>query len=134
MITIRGSIITIRDKYEATNHKENTPMQYMEIFSSVKIESFIGKISILLIFLLKTLILGTRKNRLVEAVLKSIHNLSFGAKIRKISVPSIPQFSYIKLVFKGVYTLHGYVFLMSRYKTTQNCCSASEYYFGMVMT
>ena len=38
---------------------------------------------IFLIFLLKTLIMGTRKNRLAEAVLTSTHNLYFGTKIRK---------------------------------------------------
>ena len=52
-------------------------MQYTEIFSAVKIKNFIGKISTFLIFLLKTLIVGT------EAVLTSTHNLCFGSKIRK---------------------------------------------------
>ena len=47
--------------------------------------------------------MGTRKNRLVEAVLTSTHNLCFGAKIRKIGIPCIPQFCYIKVGFKGVY-------------------------------
>ena len=41
-------------------HYENMPMQYIEIFSSVKIENFIGKCLIFSIFLLKTLIVGTR--------------------------------------------------------------------------
>ena len=36
-------------------------------------------------------------------VLTSTHNLCFGAKIRKIGIPYIPQFCYIKLGFKGVY-------------------------------
>ena len=38
-----------------------------------------------------------------EALLTSIHNLCFGAKIRKIGIPCIPQFCYIKVGFKGVY-------------------------------
>ena len=37
---------------------------------------------IFLIFLLKTLVVGTRKNHLAEAVLKSTHNLCFGPKQR----------------------------------------------------
>ena len=32
----------------------------------------------------------------------STHNLCFGAKIRKIGIPTIPQFCYIKVGFKGV--------------------------------
>ena len=40
---------------------------------------------------------------LVEAVLTSTHNLCFGAKIRKIGIPLIPQFCYIKVGFEGVY-------------------------------
>ena len=42
---------------------------------------------IFFLFLLKTLIVGTRYNRLGEAVLMSTHNLCFGAKIRKIGIP-----------------------------------------------
>ena len=33
----------------------------------------------------------------------STHNLCFGAKIRKIGIPCIPQFCKIKVGFKGVY-------------------------------
>ena len=45
----------------------------------------------------------------------STHNLCFGAKKkRKIGIPCIPQFCYIKVGFKG-YTLHGHVFLMDIY-------------------
>ena len=33
----------------------------------------------------------------------STHNLCFGAKIRKIVYPCIPQFNYIKVGFKGVF-------------------------------
>ena len=52
-------------------HYENLPMQYTEIFSAVKIENFIGKLLMLLIFSLKTYIVGTRKNRLNKAILTS---------------------------------------------------------------
>ena len=64
------------------------PMQYTEIFSAIKIENFIGKVSKFLTFLL------------IEAVLMSTHNLCLGSKVRKIG---IPQFDYIKVGFKGVY-------------------------------
>ena len=47
------------------------------VFSSVKIENFIRKKEIFLIYLLKTLIVGTRKNRLAQAILTSTHNLCF---------------------------------------------------------
>ena len=43
-------------------------MQYIEIFSPVKLENFI------------------RKKLIPEAVLTSTHNLCFGAKIRKIGI------------------------------------------------
>ena len=36
-------------------------------------------------------------------VLKSTHNLRFGAKIRKIGIPCISQFCYIKVGYTGVY-------------------------------
>ena len=50
---------------------------------------------IVLIFLLKTLIMGTSSNCLGKAVLTSTHNLCFGAKIRKIGKPlHIPVFLY----------------------------------------
>ena len=39
--------------------------------------------------------MGTRSNRLGE--------ICFGAQIRKIGIPCIPQFFYIKVGFKGVY-------------------------------
>ena len=50
-------------------------------------ENFSGKILLFSIFMLKTLIVGTRYNRLAEVVLMSIHNLCFGSKIRKIGIP-----------------------------------------------
>ena len=55
------------------------------------------------LILLKTLIVGTRENRLFEAVLTSTHNLCFRAKIRKNVYPCKPQFYYIKVGCKGVY-------------------------------
>ena len=55
------------------------------------------------LFLLKTLIVGTRRNRLNEAVLTSTHNLCFRAKIRKNVYPCKPHFYYIKVGCKGVY-------------------------------
>ena len=61
-------------------HCENMPMQYIENFSADKIENFIGKNLIFLIFLLKTLIAGTRQNHLAEVVLMSTHNQCFKAK------------------------------------------------------
>ena len=44
-----------------------------------------------------------KKNRYAEAVLTSSHNLCFGAKMRKIGIPLLPQFYYINVGFKGVY-------------------------------
>ena len=44
-----------------------------------------------------------------EPVLTSTHNLCCGSKIRKIGIPCRPQFLlYVKVGFKGVYTLHGF--------------------------
>ena len=56
--------------------------------------------------------MGTRQNHLDEAVLTSTHNLCFEAKIRKIGIPLIPQFCYIKVGHEG-YTFNGHVFLMN---------------------
>ena len=47
--------------------------------------------------------MGTRLNRLSEAVLTSTHNLCFEAKIRKKLYPCKPQFYYIKVGCKGVF-------------------------------
>ena len=64
------------------------------------------KTLIFFLFLLKTLIVGTRWNRISEAVLTSTHNLCFCAEIRKNNVhPCKPQFYYIKVGFKGVKTM-----------------------------
>ena len=52
--------------------------------------------------MLKTLIVGTRKNRFGKAVLTSTHNLCFGSKIRKICILlQTPVFLYIKVGFRG---------------------------------
>ena len=51
--------ITFLSYVAAALHYENLPMQYTETFSAVKNENFIGKIWILLILLLETLIVGT---------------------------------------------------------------------------
>ena len=60
-------------------HYKNSPMQYTEIFfQKKKIENFIGKILIFLIFSLKTYIVGTGLNHLSEVVLTSTHNVGFG--------------------------------------------------------
>ena len=64
-----------------TWHYTNTPMQYTVIVHSCKNDNF--QIKIVFLFLLKTLIVGTRKNRLTEAVLTSTHNLCIRAKIQK---------------------------------------------------
>ena len=60
-------------------------------------------LKIFFLFLLKTLIVGTRKNHLSEAVVMSTHNLCFRAKIRKNVYPCKPQFYYIKVGCKGMF-------------------------------
>ena len=55
--------------------------------------------------------MGTRYNRLIEAVLTSTHNLCFRAKIRKNEYPGKPQFYYIKVGCKGS-KLHGHASMM----------------------
>ena len=90
------------------------PMQNIEIFW-VKLY----KISLVFFFffffffsLLKTLIVGKRKNHLAEAVLTSTRNLCFRPKIKNRYSPAYPSFFfYIEVGFKG-YILHGHVFLM----------------------
>ena len=100
-----GSILS-RDKIlNLAFHYENLPMQHTDFFffSSIKIENFIPKCLICLIFLLKTLVVGTRYNRLAEVVLRSTHNLCFGTQIRNIRIPPhIPVFLY-KSGVKGVF-------------------------------
>ena len=66
-------------------------MQYREFFSAVKIENIIRKILMVVTFLLKTLIVGTRYPRV-----PTIYVLD--QKIRKIG---IVQFYFIKVMYKG---------------------------------
>ena len=47
--------------------------------------------------------MGTRQNRIIEAVLTSTHDLCFGAKVRKNVYPCKSQFYYIKVGCKGVF-------------------------------
>ena len=89
------------------SHYQNTPMQYKEIFSKANIE----------IFIVKTLIFKKHfhsNHRLwvpVRTASASTHNVRFGEKIRKIGIPLLPQFYYLKVGFKG-YLFHGLVLLM----------------------
>ena len=54
---------------------------------------------------------GTRSNRLAEAVLTTTHNRYFGSKIRKNRYSPENLFCYIKVG----YTFHGHVFPMVGY-------------------
>ena len=67
-------------------------MQYIESFSAVKSENFIGKISIFLIFMLKTFLAGK--------VLTGTHNLCFGSKI---DIPLYTPVLLYKFGVQGVY-------------------------------
>ena len=62
------------------NDYENLPIQYIEIFLLVKIENFIGKNLIFLIFFAQYIDCGYRLEPplLTEAVLTCTHNLCFG--------------------------------------------------------
>ena len=64
-------------------HYETCPCNIKKSFSVVKNENFIRKILIFFYFCSKHIIVGTRKNRLADAVLTSTYNLCFGARIRK---------------------------------------------------
>ena len=56
--------------------------------------------------------MGTRQNRLGEAVLTSTHNLCFLAEIRKIMyTPVNPSFTILKWGLRGL-KLYRYVFVM----------------------
>ena len=66
--------------------RKHAHMIYSNFFRS-KIVNFQRKIfDIFLIFAQTIDCVGTRKNRLAEAVQTSTHNLCFGAKIRKIGI------------------------------------------------
>ena len=76
--------------------------KYTENFTT-KNEVLDKKNLIFFIFLLKTYTVGTRWNRLTEAILTSTQNLCFGQKYEKNNVYSCkPQFYYIKVGFKRV--------------------------------
>ena len=64
-------------------HYENMPMQYMEIFSAVKIKIF----DIFFIFAQNIDCGYTLEPPPRGGVLTSTHNLCFGSKIRKIGIP-----------------------------------------------
>ena len=53
---------------ECGRHYENTLMQYTAIFHGCKNDNLKLIVFTIFIFLLKTYIVGTRKNRLIEAV------------------------------------------------------------------
>ena len=70
--------------HPGTNSLRKHACSNMLKISPPKNESFLKKILIFFIFLLKTSIVGTRYNRLGKAVLTSTHNLCFWAQTRKI--------------------------------------------------
>ena len=73
------------------------PCNILQFFTAVKKIIFRRKIVMFFLFLIKTLIVGTCLNRLIEA---STHNLCFRAKIRK---QMYTRFTIIKVGCKGVY-------------------------------
>ena len=89
-------------------------MQYTVFFSENRNKNKVEKMIVFLI-LLKTLIVGTRKNRVGEAVLTSTHNVCFGSRKRKIEYPCKPQLNYIKMRFIG-----GKLFMDLDYKGILN--------------
>ena len=80
-------------------HYANMSLHYSAIFHGCKNDYFQMKIfETVFLFLLKTYkIVGTS-----EAVLTSIHDLCFRAKIRENVYPCKPQFYYIKVGCTGV--------------------------------
>ena len=64
--------------------KKTRPFNIMTLFMAAKTKfQMKKKKKIFLSFLLETEIVGTRNNRLIEAVLTGTHNLSFIAEIKK---------------------------------------------------
>ena len=84
--------IPVFDSTVQLKHYENTPMHHTAIFHGFKYVNFQMKNYNIFLILLKTLIVGTHKNRLIEAVLMSSHNQCFRANIRKIYTPVNPSF------------------------------------------
>ena len=68
-------------------------MQYTVIFHGCKNDNFQMKIEIVFYIFAQKYVVGTRFNRLDEAVLTSTHNLCFRAKIRKMNTPVNPSFT-----------------------------------------
>ena len=66
-------------------HYENLPMQFTDIFSAVNIKNSFEKKNGIFNILAQNIDCGNTFGR--EAVLTSIHNLSFCVKIRKVSIP-----------------------------------------------
>ena len=79
------------------------PCNIQQYFTAVKMIIFRWVFLYIFLNFAQTLIVGTRYNRLTEAVLTSTHNLCFRAKIRKNVYPCKPQFYYIKVGCKGVF-------------------------------
>ena len=82
--SVKAFIMSQSTVFQSHGHFISTSLRKLahaickEFFSAVTIKNFIGKCLIFSIFVFKTLIVGTHKNRLAEAVLTSTHNLSFG--------------------------------------------------------
>ena len=68
---------------EAPPLRKHAHVIILQNFHGCKKDQFQMKNCDFFLFLLKTLIVGTRLNRLTRAVLTSTHNLCFRAKIRK---------------------------------------------------
>ena len=79
MTTLRNVVIVLSVK----RITQSCPCNILQYFTAVKMIVLDDLFKILFLFLLKTLIVGTRKNRLSEAALTSTHSLCFGAKIKK---------------------------------------------------
>ena len=67
-----------------THITQTRPCNIQQYFTAVKMFKFRLNFFIFFLFLLKTLIAGTRKNRLSEAVLTSTHNVCFRVKKKEI--------------------------------------------------
>ena len=82
-------------------------MQQTDIFLALKIENVqLKSFHIFLIFAQNIdcgYTLEPPQRGGAEAVLTCIHNLCFGAKIRKIGIPQHTPVFYIKVGFKGVF-------------------------------
>ena len=81
------NILTVLRKFRVMHNdiplRKTRPCNIQRIFSAVKFENFVRCFNVLL----KTQIVGTRKNRIAEAALTSIHSLCFRIKIGKIGIP-----------------------------------------------